>query len=202
MLSRDGVQPQLAWRWPASLLSDTQKLDVVPGVLLLDESLAESEAALFLQWRHWLALFNTLQVLPGLVLATASGLRAGDCEAGKPAVLAAPAVADDGAALAAEWASVLQQALPAVHAGLRQLAAAKVQPPLAGYESADGRGRVAAEAELAWPDQRVAVLLPEQHDLGTVWQQAGWRVVLVSAAAGDTGWAERVLTMVMEAVAS
>ena len=202
VLSRDGVQPQLAWRWPASLLSDTQKLDVVPGVLLLDESLAESEAALFLQWRHWLALFNTLQVLPGLVLATASGLRAGDCEAGKPAVLAAPAVADDGAALAAEWASVLQQALPAVHAGLRQLAAAKVQPPLAGYESADGRGRVAAEAELAWPDQRVAVLLPEQHDLGTVWQQAGWRVVLVPAAAGDTGWAERVLTMVMEAVAS
>ena len=197
VLSRDGVQPQLAWRWPASLLKGGMGLDMVPGLLLLDAVLADSETALHLHWRHWLALFNTLQVLPGMVMMTAGGLLAGDCEALKPAVSAPPATADDGAALAAEWAAVIEQALPAVHAGLRTLASAGLAPPLPGHELADDRGRVQAEAELAWPRYRVVVLLPDQQDLAEAWQQAGWRVVLVAPAGQGAQWAEQVRELTM-----
>lgn len=204
VLSRDGVQPQLAWRWSASLLKRRLDAGVVPGLLLLDEALADSEQALHLHWRHWLALFNTLQVLPGLMMMSASGLEAGDCDVLRPAVSAPPAVADDGAALAAEWAAALDQALPAVHTGLRVLATAGLAPPVPGHELADDRGRVQAEAELAWPQHRVAVLLPDQEDLAWAWREAGWRVVLVPpATAGEQAidWVAQVREMTMTGVA-
>ncbi|MBC7704127.1 MAG: DEAD/DEAH box helicase [Rhodoferax sp.] len=204
VLSKEGVQPQVAWRWPATLLRDDLASDAVPGLVLLDEVLSDTEQLLHLHWRHWLALFNTLQVLPGVLLMSGSGLRAGDCEALKPAVAAPPATADDGAALAAEWAAVVDQALAAVHAGLKALAATGLPPPLAGHELADERGRVVAEAELAWPQYRLVVLLPDQEDLMPAWRAAGWQVV-VAARAGDgeigVEWSETVREMTMKGTA-
>ena len=180
LLSRDGVQPQLTGRWTASWLKSGSPIEFAPGLLLLDESLCDGEQALHQHWRHWLALFNTFQVLPGFVLMTVSGLQAGDCELLKPAVGGVPATTDDGAALAAEWAAALDQALPAVHAGMRTLAKAGVVPPLPGHELADGRGEVVAEAELAWPGHLVVVLLAGQEDMAPAWRSAGWNVVFVS----------------------
>jgi len=198
VLSRDGVEPRVAWRWPATLLKDEPERNAIPGLLLLDEVLSDSEQLLHLHWRHWLALFNTLQVLPGVLLMSGSGLRAGDCEALKPAMATPPGTADDGAALAAEWAAVLDQALPAVHAGLKALVASGLPPPLAGHELADERGHVVAEAELAWPQYRLVVLLPEQEDLMPAWRGAGWQPVLAKLE-GDGGmgveWSETVREM-------
>ena len=37
----------------------------------------------------------------------------------------------------------------------------KLPPPEVGYELQDGKGRVCAQAELAWPDRKVAAVLPE-----------------------------------------
>jgi hypothetical protein len=34
---------------------------------------------------------------------------------------------------------------------------------------------VVAEAELAWPDERIAVLREDQADMGAIWADAGWR---------------------------
>ena len=34
-----------------------------------------------------------------------------------------------------------------------------------------------AEAELAWPDRQVAVLLPEQREWTALFADAGWKVV-------------------------
>lgn len=67
-----------------------------------------------------------------------------------------------------------------------------------GHELADERGSVLAEAELAWPQHRVAVLLPDQEDLSGVWSKAGWRIVLVGLeldAEQSAEWAVRVLEM-------
>ena len=44
--------------------------------------------------------------------------------------------------------------------------------PDAGYELADDRGKVIAEAELAWPQARVAVLITDDDQDACV--QAGW----------------------------
>ncbi|MCV2356559.1 DEAD/DEAH box helicase [Paucibacter sp. B2R-40] len=195
VLSREGVQPRLAWRWPASLLKGGLTEGEAPGLLLLDEALADTEKTLHLQWRHWLALFNTMQTLPGFVMMSASGLQAGDCELLKPTICATPPVPSDGAALAAEWTATLNDTLPAVHGGLRLLAAAGLPPPVAGLELVDGRGRVQAEAEIAWQQYRVAVLLPEQADLASTWQAQGWTVVLVTEEVGAaaSSWAEAIL---------
>ena len=199
VLSRDGVQPQLAWRWSASFLNGDLAGIEVPGLLLIDEGQAESDSKLHLHWRHWLALYNLVQVFPGLVMMTVEGLKEGDCNQLKPRAAATPPAPADGSALAAEWSDVLGQALPAVHPGLHILAAAGLLPPVSGLELADERGRVQAEAELAWPQLRLAVLLPDQLDLAAAWQAAGWKVVLVAAEVrGDQAadWATRVLEIV------
>jgi DEAD/DEAH box helicase domain-containing protein len=44
--------------------------------------------------------------------------------------------------------------------------------PDAGYELADDRGKVIAEAELAWPQARVAVLITDDDQDACV--QVGW----------------------------
>ena len=48
--------------------------------------------------------------------------------------------------------------------------------PVVGFELIGSIGVVLAEAELAWPEQGVAVLLPEQRDSILTFQNAGWRV--------------------------
>ncbi len=49
--------------------------------------------------------------------------------------------------------------------------------PEAGYELTNQRGKVIAEAELAWPGAQVAVLLTDDDQ--DVWAQAGWCAVTV-----------------------
>ena len=60
---------------------------------------------------------------------------------------------------------------------LIQDCAAKDLPlPENGYEIQDDQGRVCAEAELAWPSKKVAVLLPEQSEAEAIFQERGWKV--------------------------
>jgi hypothetical protein len=48
--------------------------------------------------------------------------------------------------------------------------------PEVGYELADEKGRVCAQAELAWPDRKVAAVLPEGGDHRAGFEQRGWIV--------------------------
>lgn len=48
--------------------------------------------------------------------------------------------------------------------------------PEVGFELAGDRGAVIAEAELAWPDRRIAILLPVQGGSAAAFAGAGWRV--------------------------
>ena len=52
--------------------------------------------------------------------------------------------------------------------------------PDVGYELQDGAGRVCAEAELAWPIRKLAVVLPEKRDAVAEFRRQGWKVVTSS----------------------
>jgi hypothetical protein len=49
-------------------------------------------------------------------------------------------------------------------------------PPEVGFELVDEGGAISAEAELAWTDHRIAVLLPEQKTFAAAFVAAGWEV--------------------------
>lgn len=57
--------------------------------------------------------------------------------------------------------------------------------PEAGYELADDRGKVIAEAELAWPQARVAVLVTDDDQDACA--QAGWYAFTVAEFLGAMG---------------
>jgi DEAD/DEAH box helicase domain-containing protein len=48
--------------------------------------------------------------------------------------------------------------------------------PEIGFELQDEQGRVCAEAELAWPDKQVAVVLPERSAAPDIFRERGWSV--------------------------
>jgi hypothetical protein len=51
--------------------------------------------------------------------------------------------------------------------------------PSVGFELEDSRGAVTGDAELAWPERRLAVFLPEQSESVQAFKQAGWSVHLL-----------------------
>ncbi|HEX8494415.1 MAG TPA: DEAD/DEAH box helicase [Pyrinomonadaceae bacterium] len=52
--------------------------------------------------------------------------------------------------------------------------------PDVGFELTDARGVVAGYAELAWPDKKVALLLPEQSELAQTFERGGWTIFSLS----------------------
>jgi DEAD/DEAH box helicase domain-containing protein len=146
----------------------------------LDASAAGNEETLHRAWRRWLQLFNSLQFMRGTIVVSADGLAAHDYDGLAPATQGvSPAQPATQAALNAAWQAVVDQASSALVPGLKQLAKAGVSPPQAGLELADTLGRVSADSELAWLDEKVVVLRPDQTDLAELWSAAGWKVFLL-----------------------
>ena len=124
-------------------------------------------------WNGVLRLYNLLQFLPGAWWTTASGV-----ERGYYAAFGMPeATADE--TLDAPWSEAVSLASPALHGTMRTLAARGAPAPEVGFELPDGSGRVTAEAELAWPDERVAVVVAAES--AAPFAAAGWRVYATDA---------------------
>src|SRR5690606_22566549 len=86
---------------------------------------------------------------------------------------------------------ILEQTLEALRPGLRRLAEAGAAVPEVGLELADEKGRVLADAELAWPSEKLVVLRDDQADLTEVWATARWTVVELDeglATSGGASW--------------
>jgi putative helicase len=62
------------------------------------------------------------------------------------------------------WEPIMDLAASEVQPWLQTLARQGVSLPQIGYELMDADDRVFAEAELAWPDRKVAVLMPSDQD--------------------------------------
>ena len=180
MSRANGPALVVGW-WPTVLAKGVPPRGtwLAPGIVLLDEATAEDEEALHKGWRRWLQLYNTGQFLPGVIMTTASGLDAQDYESLQATGQSKQAQSPVQAALNAVWQQVVGQALAAFAAGLAELAKAGAVPPEVGLELTDAKGCIQADAELAWANEKLAVLRVDQADLVEAWTSAGWTVVLV-----------------------
>lgn len=186
-------------RWPLALAKGglTESGWTSPGLVLLDEAAAESEEALHLAWQRWLQLFNAAQFLPGVWLGTARGLDGHDYDDLNAAPSDGAPPSTDQGALNAAWTAVLDGVIDALRAGLSQLAKAGALLPEVGMELADEKGRVLADAEMAWPQVKVAVLRADQDDMASSWVESGWSVVVLDEAmtVAGTSWQSAVAPM-------
>jgi hypothetical protein len=57
--------------------------------------------------------------------------------------------------------------------------------PEVGFELQDDSGEVRSDAELAWPDQQVAVVLPDRLDAVEVFREQGWTVFVADEVTED-----------------
>jgi hypothetical protein len=163
-------------------------------------------------WQGLHRLYNLLQFLPGVELATAQGAAAAAYEAiawtyargvlgtAGPTRQAPPpdlapsqggAPGQSGSAGAPPPADLtpLQGLLdPALEPHLRRLLQRLPALPEVGFELAGADGAVVAEAELAWPGRHLAVGQPEGD--GAVWAAAGWAWIPLDEAGR---WVDEVL---------
>jgi DEAD/DEAH box helicase domain-containing protein len=195
--SRDGAHPAVEFWWPLILGSGALMPGLTPGLLIMDDDNSVDDAVQHQRWRRWLALYNTLQTLPGFLMATRQGIAGGDCASLAPAVLSTPSGnaqgSAQGSAHAAAWVDALDMAVDAVKDGLRMLAKDHFDVPEVGYEHVDQRGQVVAEAELAWPAKKLVVVLEAQQEYDAVWAGAGW-----TSVPARSGWALAVQTHLMQ----
>ncbi len=180
-LSAGPASPVVLNWWPVPYARGIKEGWRSPGLVLIDDIADMDESVRRLQWRRWLALCNHQQVLPGMLMATMSAMQAGECAGWvSMATDAGSNNALPEQPLTAAWLQAIDQTLAALQAGARALALLHAPLPCVGHELADDRGDVLAEAEMAWPDQRLAVLTPGQEDMATCWKEEGWRVLLLT----------------------
>ena len=68
----------------------------------------------------------------------------------------------------------MELAAEPLHPAMRQWTATGLPAPDVGFELTDDKGEVQAEAELAWPKERVAVLHGEQGENTAAFERGGW----------------------------
>ena len=136
-------------------------------------------------WNGVLRLFNILQFLPRAWWTTRTGASGGlypefappDGLHGRHHGQGTEPAQDDARRFVA----------PQLRPALRQLAQRALPAPELGHELADDAGKVVAHAELAWPSQRIAVLLPNQEHHRMHYEESGWRVLAVEPEGGLSG---------------
>lgn len=185
VMSRDNGAARVLGFWPMHVARafPPPSAWAAPMVTLLDAGAASDGEAFHLAWRRWLQLFNTLQFLPGALMATAEGIQAHDYDGLMFGTGVAPPAGTSAAnpALQAIWQHILDSVDAVIRPGLAKVAMAGGSAPEVGHELADARGRVLADSELAWPERMLVVLRVDQADLQGYWAGAGWAVVLLDA---------------------
>lgn len=179
---------RLRYWFPGTLVQEHKDLPASPGFLCLDLAATESEPERHQAWRRWLWLFNSLQFLPGFLLATGEGLRHGDHAGIVLAGATKPASGGGQAAFAAGWNEVMDQAMSFLREGLEALLAAGIPAPDEVGLELEEAGEVIAEGELAWTSPKVALLLENQGDSAPLWNQRGWKTESATA-----GWPQRLI---------
>ena len=118
---------------------------------------------------RWQQLWQCLNLLLPLRQAWAGSVDMSGLEA----LQNAPVLQAQPSGLTAAWVEALSLVLREMHAWAMALAEQGLPPPVVGYELLDEKGRVVAEAEMAWADLEVAVLLPDTG-AEAKFRVAGW----------------------------
>ncbi|QEA13948.1 DEAD/DEAH box helicase [Comamonas flocculans] len=149
------------------------------------QAAASAEPVVLVQWqpgdvpeadlqRRWRQLWQCLNLLLPL-----RHLWAGHGEmAGLSGFPASPVLRQATQRFDSRWHTALELASPDVQAWLLALAHAGAPLPEVGFELIDERGRVLAQAELAWASQRIAVLLTDYQDDAPRFEAQGWTVYI------------------------
>ncbi len=124
-------------------------------------------------WNAVLGLFNLLQFLPGAWWTTRKAIEARlyDALDAVTGTVRAPGELD------ALWKEAFELVAPDLLPVLEALSGRGAPPPEVGFELCGEDGVVLAEAELAWPELRVAVQWPGETEQADVLAEAGWQVV-------------------------
>ena len=126
-------------------------------------------------WNGYLRLYNLYQFLPGAMFTTSDDFESeiygkGSSEKRKDR-------SEDLSQSDEEvWKELRDLADPVLGDFLDKLESKNVPLPEAGYELADETGEVVAEAELGWPELKVAILGAWQIVYSKAFEGAGWRV--------------------------
>ncbi|HZR10983.1 MAG TPA: hypothetical protein VFA79_20510, partial [Myxococcales bacterium] len=163
--------------------------DQLGAVVRLDDSAGpRGDAQAFrAPWRAFLAALNLFQHLPNASFATTELIETyGSVDLKKPFLdlgkdkrgeVAESAEPAGRAALSDEANAFLELVSDAyLESALRGMLLRGARLPEAGFELTDSGGRVVGEAEVAWPDVRVAILLPVQIADSKEFERAGWHV--------------------------
>jgi hypothetical protein len=181
----DSSALQFRYWWPADVAKTDAPVPSSPGFLVFDDRESSDEPGRHHAWQLWLWLFNVLQHLPGVFLATKAGLEGGDYKTLTVSASARPTARAAAAAEQADWDDVIARAMGDLSEGLLALAAYGVPPPdEVGYELAEN-GDVVAEAELTWIGRKVVLLMHADGEAS--WKSRGWTTIVAAA-----GWHERI----------
>jgi DEAD/DEAH box helicase domain-containing protein len=154
-------------------------------VIHFDPEAAGSEQHQQATWREWLRQANLFQFLPHGLISTPGWGGAEQSPSLEPYDVwvqgaSAATAAQAGSALSQEaiaWQELIRFTDPRCQPLLGALQPVILNNALAlpelGYELEGPKGEVLAEAELAWPDQQLAVILDAAE--GPIFETAGWR---------------------------
>ena len=177
----------LRYWWPKALTNAQAVIPLSLGLVIYDDAAEEADPQKHRAWQRWLWLFNIFQTLPGVLLATQTGIRNGDYATLNFSVPGKQAPDTHGAAKSAAWEAIWDQVIESLRDGLGSLIQTGAEPPdKVGFEL-DEDGDVVAEAELAWSGTEVVLLMPQQADYVTIWHSHGWKTVIA-----DGDWAEEI----------
>ncbi len=185
VISAERLQPCVRIQWPQSFAkADFTQFDS-SGVVMLDENLTSPDQ-LRESWRYWLQLYNHLQVLPGILLATRSGLDGGDYSGLSYGTNKSSSLNELASAQEQVWSRVFDAVISTLIAGVQTLQALEVNPPdEIGYSFEVNS--IEYIAELVWFADKVAVLLTDEMANAKIWLDEGWAVI-----AADVDWPIKV----------
>lgn len=178
----------LVWLYASGRKEQVQKSDL--GKVNLTARLFDDPEFLLRKefhpaWNGFLRLYNLYQFLPGSFFITSQGL-----------------FNNEYAGLAPEEAALEKDTLIQNHrnlAGLKEITAPGVHPlldfiarenlpaPEAGYEWCNEHGAIVATAELAWPQQKLALLSDTENIFEGIFTAGGWRVGFITGALQNPG---------------
>jgi DEAD/DEAH box helicase domain-containing protein len=146
---------------------------------LLDDGAENRTEKYEAEWNGFWQFFNMMQFLPSFTAVSAEGMSQAVYNAIPVTVQPESGTADQDHDSDESWAEVMNQIFDAAAkecaCTLRDLGVAA--PSTVGYELVDSSGAVVAECELAWENEKIALLVGEQMDHQDKFVVDGWTVL-------------------------
>jgi DEAD/DEAH box helicase domain-containing protein len=133
-------------------------------------------------WNGFIRMFNLYQFVKNALFVTSQGIADGEYLGLKPEVTSDVLREEHIAANLNELMGITD---PSLHQLLFIIAKNKLPLPEAGFELSNDKGIVIGNAELAWPDQKIAFLMEEEMAYEKAFLSDGWQIFKLQNAIAD-----------------